>query len=99
MPGDEVLYDERFETPSGGIVAVYVRETDPEQYPDGVYYRLHYGFPDEDHPVVRYDNAHGYHERHEGSDRERFDFPGPAELYDRFVTEVLRHERRRRTDR
>lgn len=89
-----VLYEVHTVMPSGAIVEVFVRDADPGKYPGGVKYRLHYGFPGADHPVVRYDNSHGYHERHEGDDVRSFEFPGPDELYERFIEEVLSHERR-----
>lgn len=99
MAGDDesgdgaVIYDRRAVMPSGAIVEVFARRADPGEYAGGVKYRLHYGFPVEDHPIVRYDNAHGHHERHEGEERTEIEFPGAEELRDRFLAEVTRHER------
>lgn len=66
-------------------VAWDVPET--SSYPDGVHYRYHYGSPDG--TIVRYDNAHGHHERH-GPDGtvERIEFPGAIRLYEEFLAEV-----------
>ncbi len=91
---DPVLYDLRTETASGAIVEVFIHgDADPSLYPGGVKYRLHYGYPGDEHPIVRFDNRHGYHEIHEGPDTEEFEYEGPHDLYDRFLERVERHER------
>lgn len=66
-------------------VAWKVPET---HYPDGVHYRYHYGPPNG--TIVRYDNAHGHHERHNPDGTvERIEFPGAVRLYDQFLGDVM----------
>lgn len=96
MTGDSdhsVLHNFRTVMPSGAIVEAFARRASEAEFVGGVKYRLHYGFPGEEYPVVRYDNHHGYHERHAGPERTEFDYPGADELRDRFLTEVQRYER------
>lgn len=59
-----------------------------EQFPVGIKYAFHYGRKGADDPVPRYDNHHGVHERHEGAQVERIDFPGLEPLLDRFIEEL-----------
>lgn len=62
-----------------------MRVPESEKFPEGVKYRMHYGYIDgEDDPIVRYDNSHGRHEKHEGDDVEEIEFPGVPALYARF---------------
>lgn len=83
----------------GTVVRVSVRRTDAEAYPSGWRYTLHYGVltagPDtlEDGTIRRYDNAHEDtkgHERHVAPDPDPdpVEFPGMAELYERFWDEI-----------
>jgi len=64
-----------------------------EKFPDGIKYRLHYG-TDNGKTVIRYDNSHGFHERHttEGRD-ENYEFPGYDAIQARFWNEVDHHRR------
>jgi len=55
---------------------------------DGVKYAFHYGRTGGDEPILRYDNHHGVHERHEGGAVEEIDFPGYERLLRRFVREL-----------
>ncbi|WP_276248594.1 DUF6516 family protein [Haladaptatus sp. YSMS36] len=93
MDDNAVLYNFRRVMPSGAIVEAFARTADSTTYLGGVKYRLHYGFLGDDHPIVRYDNRHGYHERHAGDTTTEFDDPGPDELRNRFRTAVRRYER------
>lgn len=88
----EVLHDYRIETPAGRLVHVRVLDVPrSRQYPEGIKYRMHYGTLDGE-TILRYDNSHGVHERHEGGDVERITFPGLAELHARFREEVTDRE-------
>lgn len=58
-----------------------------QKYPEGVKYRFHYGTLDGE-TLLRYDNSHSVHEKHEGENTEEIDYPGLAELYRRFINEV-----------
>ena len=93
--GGEIIYDFRDVTASGAIINVFACHADPEEYPGGVHYHLHYGYPDEEEPIIRYDNENieGTHERHEGDEIEEIDFPGADALRERFEREVREHER------
>lgn len=59
-----------------------------EQFPEGVKYALHYGRKHDDDPILRYDNHHGVHERHDGETVEVIDFPGVEALVRRFTREL-----------
>ncbi len=59
-----------------------------EKFPDGVKYRLHYG-TEAGETLIRYDNSHGYHERHTATERdESYEFPGYGAVQRRFWNEV-----------
>ena len=92
---DEVIYDFRDVTASGAIINVFACCADPEEYPGGVRYHLHYGYPNEDELIVRYDNENikGRHERHKGDEIEKVEFPGADTLREHFEDEVREHER------
>jgi hypothetical protein len=55
--------------------------------PEGIVYRFHYGTVDGE-TILRYDNAHGDHERHADGDVEVIAFPGVVPLYRRFEREI-----------
>lgn len=84
----EVLEDEeRYE--GNRVIRRKVMEVpQSSKYPEGVKYRLHYGTLDGD-TIIRYDNSHGIHEKHEGENTEEIEYPGMTELIRRFnkVTE------------
>lgn len=65
-----------------------LRVPESERFPEGIKYAFHYGEKGEDDPVLRYDDHHGVHERHEGSTVEETDFPGYEQLLRRFVEEL-----------
>ena len=59
-----------------------------EKFPDGVKYRLHYG-TEAGETLVRYDNSHGYHERHTATGLdESYEFSGYGAVQRRFWNEV-----------
>ena len=94
MGADDVttIVDERYEPRHGEIITVKVLHVPAsEKYPEGIKYAFHYGRTDDDTTYLRYDNAHGVHERHEGGNTEELDeFPGLASLLGRFRSEVSR---------
>jgi hypothetical protein len=56
--------DERQRVGDGNIVRVLIVEVPTsEAYPEGIKYAFHYG-SQEGETFLRYDNAHGTHERH-----------------------------------
>jgi hypothetical protein len=59
-----------------------------EQFPDGIKYAFHYGRKGAAEPILRYDNYHGLHERHEGTEVAVIEFPGYEQLLDRFIDEL-----------
>jgi hypothetical protein len=59
-----------------------------DTYPEGIKYAFHYGKKGAPTPVLRYDNHHGVHERHEGDTVETIDFPGYRRLLRRFIREL-----------
>jgi hypothetical protein len=80
----EVVRDYRREDSRGRLVRVKVlRVPESEKFPEGIKYRLHYGTRDGE-TILRYDNSHGFHERHDGDETALIDFPGIATLYRRF---------------
>jgi hypothetical protein len=69
-------------------VAAY-RVPESANAPERIVYRFHYGTVDGD-TILRYDNAHGVHERHADGGVEEIDFPGLVPLYRRFEREIAR---------
>lgn len=91
MAGDDVrvIEDTQRHFPDGNVLRVRVLAVpESEQFPNGVKYRLHYGTEDGT-TLIRYDNAHGDHERHtpEGLDTD-YEFPGYDAVQERFWKEV-----------
>jgi len=66
---------------------VIMRVPDSGKFPEGVKYRLHFGTVDGE-TIVRYDNSHGVHERHEGDEVEHIEFPGVEALVERFEADI-----------
>jgi len=64
-----------------------MRVPESEKFPEGVKYRLHFGTVDGE-TIVRYDNSHGLHERHEGDEVEHIEFPGVEALVKRFEADI-----------
>lgn len=59
-----------------------------EKFPEGIKYAFHFGSSGSDDPILRYDNHHGVHERHEGEAVEEIPFPGYEQLLRRFIREL-----------
>ena len=91
-----VLLKDRDVLPSGARYDIFVRRVRGEElFPSGFKYRLYYGFPDNDAPVLLYDNGHrgGDHHRHvDGELDDDYEFPGMESLYQRFLDEVRHYE-------
>lgn len=84
----EVLIDEREVvdgTYSKRVTVIAVPESD--KFPEGIKYRMHYGTLDGD-TILRYDNSHGIHERHDGDETAEIEYPGAEALYRRFIREL-----------
>lgn len=74
------------------IVRVRILRVPPsEKFPEGIKYVFHYGEKADHEPILRYDNHHGIHERHRGSDVTEIEFPGTAALLKRFIRELPDH--------
>ena len=83
----EVVEEYRVSYPEHGTLAKVriLRVPESETFPLGIKYSFHYGYTDgDDAPIVRFDNHHGHHEKHEGDDVRHIDFPGLQALHDRF---------------
>jgi hypothetical protein len=84
----EVEYDDTTEF-DGKIVHIRILSVPKSgKFPEGVKYGFHYGEKGADDPIVRYDNHHGVHDRHEGDSLEEIEFPGVEPLLRRFREEV-----------
>ena len=90
------VYSERDQFADGSfVVHRLTRVPRTGTFPEGVKYAFQYVAADGT-PLLRYDNAHGEHERHDGPDAEAEPilFEGDVQShYRRFITEV--HERKR----
>lgn len=84
---------QRYEYEDGSFVEVGIALVPPSgRYPTGIKYRFQYVDPDGE-PSLRYDNAHGQHERHRGPDRtgQPIDYAGNVQHHlRRFFAEVDR---------
>ncbi len=90
--------------PDGTVVRVFCMRTDRDAYPSGWAYRFHYGAIEPDPPrtladgtIRRYDNSHEDtkgHELHVAPDpkAKTLQFPGVAELWSRFWSEIPKTE-------
>jgi len=83
MGGDgRVVRDETSAYDDGTVASVRVLSVPiSEQYPDGVKYAFHYGEAGAEDPVIRFDNHHGPHELHLGSETYEIEYPGLEGLY------------------
>ena len=86
----EVEVDETREIEPDKIVAVRIlRVPESDKFSNGVKYGYHYAEKGADDPILRYENHHGVHERHEGDSVEELDeFPGAKSLLRRFLEEI-----------
>jgi hypothetical protein len=86
--GVEVVRDRRRDFGDTLVRIRVLRVPESETYPEGIKYAYHYGDKSADTPILRYDNHHGVHERHEGDDVDEIEFPGYEQLLRRFVREL-----------
>lgn len=84
------LVDERYQPAPGEVIHIkIVAVPRSPRFPEGVKYTFHYGRTDGKTTCLRYDNAHGNHEKHVGERTEELQsFPGVGELLRRFRAEV-----------
>jgi len=76
-----VLRDEQTAYDDGTVVRVrLLRVPRSDRFEEGVKYALHYGAAGADDPIIRFDNHHGPHELHLGSETFEIEFPGFAVL-------------------
>jgi hypothetical protein len=84
----EVIRERRRDFGDQVVYIRVLRVLQSEKFPDGVKYTFHYGEKNADHPIIRYDNHHGVHERHEGDFVEEIDFPGYEQLFRQFIDDL-----------
>lgn len=84
------LIDERYHPAPGEVIRIKVIAVPvTDRFPEGVKYAFHYGRTDGETTYLRYDNAHGNHEKHVGERTEELEsFPGIRALLRRFRAEV-----------
>lgn len=88
-PDDVAVVRDRRRDFGTEIVQIRIlRVPESETYPNGVKYAFHYGEKGADDPILRYDNHHGVHERHDGAHVEEIDFPGLGALFTQFRDEL-----------
>jgi len=87
----EVVRDRRRDFGDEIVRIRVLRVPESERFPEGIKYGFHYGRKDGDDPMLRYDNHHGVHERHRGSEKTAIDFPGLEALLERFIRELPDH--------
>jgi len=87
----EVVRDRRRDFGEEIVRIRVLRVPASEKFPEGIKYAFHYGRKKNNEPILRYDNHHGVHERHEGTDLEEIDFPGVEALLHRFIRELPDH--------
>lgn len=83
-----VVRDRRREFGNRLVRIRVLRVPESEKFPAVIKYAFHYGQKGVDEPILRYDNHHGVHERHEGASVEEIDFPGAEQLLRRFIDEL-----------
>ena len=84
----EIVRDRRRDFGDEIVRIRILRVPESEKFPEGIKYAFHHGRKGEDDPLLRYDNHHGIHERHRGSEVEKIDVPSIGELLQRFVREL-----------
>lgn len=91
MPGSESnvekVLDETRKEDDRVIHREVISVPESAEYPEGVKYSFHYGTLDGT-TLLRYDNAHGQHEKHVGDTVHKIEYPGIAELYQQFTSEI-----------
>lgn len=83
----DVLLDQKRREDNRVIRRKVLEVPKSSKFPEGIKYRLHYGTFD-GNTIIRYDNSHGTHERHEGENTEEIEYPGMTELIRRFNGEI-----------
>lgn len=77
-----VLEDEIKAYADGTVARVRVLAVpSSEKFKEGIKYTYHYGEAGADEPIIRFDNHHGPHELHLGTETFELDFRGLAETY------------------
>lgn len=89
-PAVTTLVDERYEPAPGEVIHIKIVSVPrSDRFPEGITYAFHHGTTAGETTYLRYDNAHGVHERHVGDRTERVEpFPGLGALLRRFRSEV-----------
>jgi len=87
----EVVRDRRRDFGDEVVRIRMLRVPESEKFPEGIKYAFHYGRKESDETILRYDNHHGVHERHSGSELEEIDFLGIEVLLRRFIHELPDH--------
>lgn len=84
----EVVRDRRRDFGDRVVRIRILRVPESSEFPDGIKYAYHFGEKGADEPILRYDNHHSVHERHDRDRVEEIDFPGYRQLLRRFVAEL-----------
>jgi len=78
-----VLVDDGAAYDDGTVAAVRVLSVPKsDRFPNGIKYKFHYGEVGAENPIIRFDNHHGIHELHLGSDTYEIEFCGLEETYE-----------------
>lgn len=83
MSDDVTVVRDEIEAYADGTVARVrvLAVPESEKFPEGLKYAFHYGEAGADDPIIRFDNHHGVHELHLGSDMYEIDYPGLQALF------------------
>lgn len=83
MSDDVTVLEDEIEVYADGTVArVRVLSVpESERFEGGIKYAYHYGEAGEDEPVIRFDNHHGIHELHLGTETFEVEFRSLAATY------------------
>lgn len=84
----EVVRDRRRDFGEYVVRIRLLRVPTSKKFPEGIKYAFHYGKKGCAEPILRYDNHHGDHERHDGDTVAEIEFPGYEELLRRFIREL-----------
>ena len=82
-----VPIDERRDVEDSVIRIRVLDVPESDKFPEGIKYTFHYGEKGGD-TILRYDNHHGVHERHDSTGTDTIDFPGFEPLLRRFQREI-----------
>ncbi|WP_254761496.1 toxin-antitoxin system TumE family protein [Natrinema marinum] len=83
MSDDVTVVRDEIEAYADGTIARVRVLAVPEskKFTEGLKYAFHYGEAGADDPFIRFDNHHGVHELHLGSETVETDYPGLQMLY------------------